>query len=95
MLAIRIYYELFEQDKTYAALFQSHLESCTKFITRETHLNPSKLKSFLHFLKILKAIFLHKIDSTTTIDKEKLYSLLHQQEVIINRNWLQEKIEAI
>ena len=84
VLLAKAYYELDEADT-----LQSLIESFNKLLTRKKLLTPRHILMHNNFLKMLK-----KLMACTKQKAPLLLAKLEQQENIVERNWLLEKVKA-
>lgn len=92
-LLIRIYFELYLQDKTYQDLLLSTCKSFEKYLKREVKMKQSKLLPFLNFLSFLHSLIRQLGKNNPTLPIYSLQEKLDAYPVIFAKDWLQEKLD--
>ncbi|PHN02613.1 hypothetical protein [Flavilitoribacter nigricans] len=94
LILLRALYESFVTDDSFFDLLQARIDAFDKFLRRNTQLSGIQRESYLAFIRQLKAVVKVNMMPSNQAEREDLKNKILQIELIPNKEWLLEKLNA-
>lgn len=92
-LAVQSYFEVFLMDESYYQFLKYYLQSFEKYIHRHSEIGKSKSVGYIQFLRMVRQLAGAIHDQEFNVGfKQKLLKSLESQKLIVEREWLRDKI---